>query len=312
MRVHPIRTGTVSVHERQREGRGHGVQRSARTLMDRTWTAPLPIYAWLIDHPEGPILVDTGETARTATPGYLPAWHPYYRFAVRFHVRPEDEIGPQLRAIGTAPEDVRRVVLTHLHTDHAGGLHHFPRNEILVSRAEHEAASGLRGRLRGYLPHRWPSWFAPRHFRFESTPVGPFPVSAAVTDAGDVRVVPTPGHSPGHCSVVVLSGAPRVLFLAGDATYSQHLLERRALDGVCAMGGGEEAARRSVDRILELARIAELVYLPTHDPEAGLRLRDRRPLAHGPSPDPARMHNSRAVAAARRPRRGAARDGGRR
>ena len=40
--------------------------------------------------------------------------------------------------------------MTHLHTDHAGGLHHFPDTEILVSRAELEYASGLRGRLRGY------------------------------------------------------------------------------------------------------------------------------------------------------------------
>jgi hypothetical protein len=44
----------------------------------------VPILAWVIEHPEGIIVVDTGETARTAEPGYLPSWHPYYRFAVRF------------------------------------------------------------------------------------------------------------------------------------------------------------------------------------------------------------------------------------
>jgi glyoxylase-like metal-dependent hydrolase (beta-lactamase superfamily II) len=248
--------------------------RALRTLVDRRWTEPLPIYAWLIEHPEGLILVDTGETARSAVRGYFPRWHPYYRFGVRFRVRPEDEIGAQLSTLGVRPADVRWVVLTHLHTDHAGGLHHFPDSEILVSREEYEQARGVPGRLRGYLPHRWPTWFAPRLLEFGDDPVGPFPTSCSVTAAGDVRVVPTPGHTRGHCSVVVLDGAPKVVFLAGDATYSQALLERRAVDGLGALGAGRAVARRSVDRILALARMTEMVYLPSHDPGAGLRLRN--------------------------------------
>ena len=51
--------------------------------------------------------------------------------------------------------------MTHLHTDHAGGLHHFPDSEILVSRRELAYASGLLGRLRGYPNQRWPAWFDP-------------------------------------------------------------------------------------------------------------------------------------------------------
>ena len=97
--------------------------------MDREWTEPLPIYAWLIEHPEGLIVVDTGETARAGEPGYFPRWHPYFKLAVREWVQPEDEIGPRLRALGFSPDDVRWVILTHLHTDHAGGLAHFPRSD---------------------------------------------------------------------------------------------------------------------------------------------------------------------------------------
>ena len=68
MRVHAIQTGTVAIKSRQREGKGRGWRRVASTLVDREWTDALPIYAWLIEHPEGLIVVDTGETARVADP----------------------------------------------------------------------------------------------------------------------------------------------------------------------------------------------------------------------------------------------------
>src|SRR5262245_15543323 len=126
MRIHAISTGTVAIKERQRRGVGHGVMRQLNMLRDTSWTEPLPIYVWVIEQPEGVIVVDTGETARTAEPGYFPRWHPYYRIGLREWVQSEQEIGPQMRALGIAPEDVRWLVLTHLHTDHAGGLHHFP------------------------------------------------------------------------------------------------------------------------------------------------------------------------------------------
>src|SRR6266487_3450666 len=126
MKIHAIQTGTVAIKTRQVEGVGRGRRRQLNMFLDREWTAPLPIYAWAIEHPEGVIVIDTGETARTAIPGYFPRWHPYFRLALRMWVNADDEIGPQLERIGIRSSDVRWVVMTHLHTDHAGGLAHFP------------------------------------------------------------------------------------------------------------------------------------------------------------------------------------------
>ncbi len=83
MRIHTMQTGTVAIKQRQRQGVGLGTRRRLNTLFDSAWTEPLPIYVWVIEHPEGIIVVDTGETARAAEPGYFPWWHPYYRFNVR-------------------------------------------------------------------------------------------------------------------------------------------------------------------------------------------------------------------------------------
>jgi N-acyl homoserine lactone hydrolase len=274
MKIHAIQTGTVAITTKWREGVGHGRLRLVHTLFDREWTEQLPIYAFAIEHAEGVIVVDTGETARAAEPGYFPRWQPFLRFAVREQVQPEQEIGPQLEQLGIVPADVRRVVMTHLHTDHAGGLHHFPDNEILVSRAELDYAAGLLGRVRGYPNNRWPAWFHPIVVDLPAVPFGPFPRSMAITDAGDVTLVPVPGHSPGQLAVVVQDG-DHAVFLAGDSSYTQDALLRGVVDGV---GPDEAAERLTHERIRAYAAETPTVYLPAHDPETATRLAERRTL----------------------------------
>jgi glyoxylase-like metal-dependent hydrolase (beta-lactamase superfamily II) len=273
MKIHAIQTGTVAVKKSQQQGsRGDGPVRLLNTMLDPTWTEPLPIYSWAIEHPEGLIVIDTGETARTGERGYLPWWHPYFKLGMKAFVRPEEEIGPQLEALGLPSGEVRWLVMTHLHTDHAGGLYNFPDAEILVSRPEYAQAAGFQGQLRGYLSNHWPVWFAPRLIQYRPEPVGPFPESYALTEAGDVFLVPTPGHTAGHLSVLVRL-ADRTIFFAGDTSYTEQMMLDQIVDGVSL---NRQVARQTLARTREFVEQFPTVYLPSHDPESGARLAARR------------------------------------
>jgi len=89
-----------------------------------------------------------------------------------------------------------------------------------------------------------------------------------------VRLVPTPGHTPGHLSVVAETDDHLVVF-AGDASYSEEILLEQVVDGVAP---DERVAQETLARLLDLARRRPTVYLPSHDPEAVRRLTERVPV----------------------------------
>jgi N-acyl homoserine lactone hydrolase len=269
MRIHAIETGRVRIKQAQIEGRGHGTWRQLQPILSSEWADWSPVYAWAIEHPEGVIVVDTGAAAHLKS---LPRWHPYFRFAVRFDIEPEQEAGPQLRGLGIGARDVKTVVLTHLHIDHDGGLAHFPHSRILASAGEIARTSGIAGAMLGYLPKRWPKWFAPEPLAWQPTACGPFASSAPISAAGDVIAVPTPGHTPNHLSVVVRDGDHEIM-LAGDASYLESTMLSGTVDGVSP---DETVAAATLARIREFCSQRPVVYLPAHDPHAAQRLRQSR------------------------------------
>ncbi|MCD4684904.1 MAG: MBL fold metallo-hydrolase, partial [Anaerolineae bacterium] len=231
----------------------------------------LPILAWVIEHPEGLIVVDTGDTARISEPGYFPRWHPYYRFAVREWNTPEQEIGPQMHAKGLDPDDVRWVIVTHFHTDHAGGMYHFPNAEFIVARAEYTASRGLWGQIKGALPQHWPEWFQPRLIDFADQLVGAFPQSFTLTETGDMYLVPAEGHTAGQLAVLLDVDDLRYFF-AADISYSQQQLLDQQVDGVAL---DYAAAAQTLARALQTVQAQPTIYLPSHDPDAARRLETR-------------------------------------
>jgi glyoxylase-like metal-dependent hydrolase (beta-lactamase superfamily II) len=265
LKVHAIQTGTVQVKPSQQ--RGEGRARVLKTMTDRRWTEPLPIYAWLIEHPEGLIVVDTGETARVAEPGYFPRWHPYFKLAVREQVRPEDEVGLKLEALGFSPRDVRRVILTHLHTDHASAISEFASSTFVVSEPEWVAATtDRRPLLRGYRPAHYDFVFDYRTIDYDRGGIDSYATFGRTFDLfgdGSIHLAYTPGHSAGH-QAVICRLRERDFVIAGDAIYTHRQLEDgplppRPLD--------MHQFRRSLQELRLFRReFPHAIITPGHDP----------------------------------------------
>ncbi len=269
IRVTPIQTGWARLKSAQKcglDGRS-SFGRKLDIVRDRVWAGPLPVLAWMVEHPEGRFVIDTGDTAENSTPGYLPWWNPFFTKMVEIKVAPVEEIGFQLHVLGIDPaRDITAVILTHYHHDHTGGLHHFPHTHIIGPRDGWRLARGLKGRMMGCLPQRWPTWFRPELVDMDGPPIGPFPASHPITRDGRVFMVPAPGHFPGHAAVVV-RGDGVTYFFAGDATYEQADLAADRVDGVTS---DPLVSLATIRAIKKFARQEPTIILPAHDPD-GLR-----------------------------------------
>lgn len=264
LRLHLIQTGWVAVKQTHRHLRGPAALRFPAIMADRRWTGWLPIVAWVIEHPEGMIVVDTGETARMLTPDHAAAcsagdaW--FYGRNLRFALTLEDEIGPQMRRFGLDPGAVDRVVMTHLHSDHMGGMGWFPGARFHISARD---IDGHLGALTCHLPPR--SRRVP--VAMDGPGIGAFAASRRLTRDGAVRIVPTPGHAPGHQSVRIEADG-RAVLLAGDAAFTLDQIERGQMAGIVT----NPSAARATLATLRAETAAGTVILPSHDPANHRRL----------------------------------------
>lgn len=265
IRVHHIQTGFVAVKQVHRSYNGPDGQGILAIATARQWTEWLPITAWVIEHPEGVIVIDTGDVAQANDPDYYacdPNSAVFYNSFLRFSVTPEEEIQAQLRSLNIDPKEVRWVIQTHLHGDHVHGIRQFPQSEFLVSPLDYPNSLGA-------VPCLYPTWFKPTLVQYAASDVTGFGTAYSVTKAGDVLIVPTPGHTHGHQSVLLRDGA-RSYWFAGDTSFDQaQLLE----GGVAGIAIDPVASRQTLRNLRTYAAANPSIYLPAHDHETASRFK---------------------------------------
>ncbi len=257
MKIHALQTGTVRV-KRSFLFPSHGARRQLDLFMPGAWADPLPIHCWAIEH-EGVLrLIDTGETAAARNVPFA-----------RMEVTPEHELPATMAAAGLRLEDVSEVVLTHAHGDHIDGLVHV-RARVLSNEVELRfLASPFPSVMRRVLRQPLPPGFAPEAFALDGGPFGAFERSRALSDDGRIVAVDTPGHTPGHVSVICVDDSGRHVMLAGDATDSLEQLQSLRVD---AIAPDPRVHLATMEAILAHCAQHPTIYLPSHDPDSTARL----------------------------------------
>jgi N-acyl homoserine lactone hydrolase len=210
--------------------------------------APMPFY--VIEHPEGVALFDCGLHAdmTDAQDGYRRALAGQ---GMNVEVSPEELPAARLQALDLDPSRVRWVVLSHLHFDHAGGLHQFPNATVVVQRREWDA---------GFDDDLAARYFLPRTYFDLGHRVVTIEGEHDLFGDGAVTCIPSYGHTPGHQSLRVRSGAGDHI-LTADACYFCQVVETRTFPRFSDAG----AMNRSLDDLLA-RRGPDTVMVFGHDP----------------------------------------------
>jgi glyoxylase-like metal-dependent hydrolase (beta-lactamase superfamily II) len=189
-------------------------------------------------------------------------------------MEPDQAPAAQLRARGLEPSEVRVVVMTHLHNDHAGGVPEFPGATFVVDGAEWESAIAGRQLRRGYRRQQFDYAFDWRLLDWEDQAVDSFASFGRTLDLfgdGSVRLLSTPGHTVGHQSVL-LRLAGREALLTGDAAYTRRAIEPGETPLLMADEHRFFRSLREIRRYVEQTPSA--LVIPGHDAEAWAGLDD--------------------------------------
>jgi N-acyl homoserine lactone hydrolase len=212
----------------------------------------LPIPAYLIEHPKGTALFDTGM--------HPDCQHdPATRLGARltslfeFDYKPGEEISARLAALGRDPARIDLLINSHFHFDHVGGNALIPNATMLVQRREWDAGMDAESAAkRGFNPRDFDLGHKLRLVDGEHDVFGD----------GSVTCLPTHGHTPGHQSLKLRLAGGEVVLAADSCYFCRTLRERR----LPRFAYDKEQMLASLDRLTALEKSGARIFFG-HDPE---------------------------------------------
>ena len=201
MKFYILYGGVLFNPDKSRITPGHGVNELIKI--------PVPMY--VIDHPDGLVVVDTGLSYE-----HFPDW-----------MKPEtlDEpacgLARQLIKLGYDPDSVKYVIMTHLHSDHAGAMENLPKATFIVRREEMKEAWFPKDRNVGGCGYIFDDYKNTRFFNYLELEDN---VEYDVFGDGSVICIDTKGHTRGHQSVIVnLPNSGKIIIAADAASLPENL-----------------------------------------------------------------------------------------
>lgn len=222
--------------------------------------------AFLIKHHDEYLLFDTGmgtQIDNQYQQGMPIWWRPFFKYD-----KPVVSARTQLDKAGLAP--LKRVILSHSHWDHAGGVLDFPEAKVAVAPSELELirnpSTGPGGTWASQISAASIKW---DELVFQPVPFKGYPESLDLYQDGKVVLVPMPGHTPGSVGLFITTDSGTEYFLIGDVAWTVAALQQGAPKFWVAgklVDGDAQRTQSSVDKVRALMQAEpNLVVIPAHD-----------------------------------------------
>ena len=257
MKIHILHCGYIRIQKELLDNGGRFSTDIAKAMI-----APdirritLPVSAYLIEHPTGLYLVDTGLDRDTELPRHLTAlYHPSVPGGMT--------VIEQLDTRGIKPEDLKAVLITHFDADNVAGLRSIGNAQRIIV-PEDEAYWSVRTKYRmRQVRELWETVRYERLF-YRGYQLGPMNRAIDITGDESIMMVSLPGHTDGQAGVIIRSGGKYVL-LAADAAVSPRNWEEMKAAG---LGAEKGLQLKTLNWIAKTAEDPGCVkVLCSHDPE---------------------------------------------
>ena len=213
------------------------VGRFSDTFSQNGLMIPIVFSCYLIGHGDDYMLWDTGHAMSAGA------------------VAPKVSIVDQLAQLNLKPEQIRFVGISHYHPDHTGQVGSFPQATLLIGKGDWDVLTSAKP-----PGNANPAPFA--HWIGGAGKVEPVPLDKDVFGDGSVTLLATPGHTPGHHSVLVKLPQMGAVLITGDLA---HFRENYEMNGVPPFNTGRAETLASLDRFKKIAATLKASVIIQHD-----------------------------------------------
>ena len=187
---------------------------------EKSRTVTIPVNMWVIDHPKGLVIFDTGNNVAISDGKCKSFWDPGMCDGLKPSQKRADVIDEQIKRLGYNPDQVKAVVTSHSHLDHIGNIKLFPKAVHVIQKKE-----------------LYQAWWPEKFQRGGAFVMGDFDGPARdfnylelegdydLFGDGSVTVISTPGHTLGHQSLRVRLASGQTMLMAQDAIWFKENLE---------------------------------------------------------------------------------------